>query len=175
MSEPQAQTRTRGRRRQLLPHPLTSTVLFVLWLMLARSVSPGSLLMALFLAVSIPFFTDAFWPGRPKIKRFGVLLRFTPVFLWDILVANLRVAWLIVNVTKKLEPRWLVIPLDLDNAQGITMLANVISLTPGTVSAEVGPDRHTLLVHALHTEDPDAVIAEIKERYERPIKEIFEG
>jgi multicomponent K+:H+ antiporter subunit E len=100
-------------------------------------------------------------------------MRFLPVFLWDVLVANLRVAWLIVNVAHKLRPYWLVIPLDVQNPHGITTLANVISLTPGTVSAEVGADRKTLLVHALDVADPEEEITTIKERYERPIMEIF--
>lgn len=162
------------RERRLFPHPILSVVLFIVWLMLSRSVSPGALVLAAVLAVSVPYYTSAFWPGRPKIRRMGVLIRFMPVFLWDVLVANLRVAWLIVNVARTLKPRWLVIPLDVTNPQGITMLANVISLTPGTVSAEVGADRRTLLVHALDVDDPQEEIDTIKRRYERPIMEIFE-
>jgi multicomponent K+:H+ antiporter subunit E len=167
MSAPEKQS-------DLFPHPTLSLVLFVVWLTLSRSLSPGTMVMGAVLAVTIPFFTRAFWPGRPKVRRMGVLIRFTPVFLWDVLVANLRVAWLIVNVARTLKPRWLVIPLELQNPQGITMLANVISLTPGTVSAEVGADRKTLLVHALDVDDPEEEIATIKRRYERPIMEIFE-
>jgi multicomponent K+:H+ antiporter subunit E len=158
----------------LFPHPTLSLVLFGVWLMLSRSLSPGAIVLAAVLAVTIPYFTSAFWPGRPKVKRMGALIRFMPVFLWDVLVANLRVAWLIVNVARALKPRWLVIPLDITNPYAITMLANVISLTPGTVSAEVGADRKTLLVHALDVDDPEEEIATIKRRYERPIKEIFE-
>ena len=165
---------SRAKQGGLFPHPVLSGVLFVTWLMLSRSVSPGALVLAAILAVSIPYFTSAFWPGRPKVKRMGVLVRFIPIFLWDVLVANLRVAWLIVNVGRTLRPRWLVIPLELENPQAITMLANVISLTPGTVSAEVGAYRNTLLVHALDVDDPDEEIATIKRRYERPIKEMFE-
>ncbi len=161
--------------RRILPHPVLSLILIVLWLMLAQHVTAGSVLMAIALAVSIPLFTSEFWPERPKVHSWGALIKFMPVFLWDVLVANLRVAWLIVNVGRTLRPYWLVIPLDLQNPHGITTLANVISLTPGTVSAEVGADRKTLLVHALDVADPEAEIATIKQRYERPIMEIFES
>lgn len=159
--------------RRLLPHPILSVILLILWEMLSQSVTVGSLLLGAFLAVTIPLFTSEFWPERPRIRSWGTLLKFTPVFLWDVLVANLRVAWLIVNVAHTLKPRWLVIPLDVQNPHGITTLANVISLTPGTVSAEVGADRQTLLVHALDVDDPEEEIATIKRRYERPIMEIF--
>jgi len=57
--------------------------------------------------------------------------------------------------------------------QAITMLAGTITLTPGTVSADLSDEGHSLLVHVLHTEDPDAVRDEIKSRYEARLKEIF--
>lgn len=160
--------------RRILPHPILSVILLVLWLMLSQDVTAGSLIMGAVLAVAIPWYTSDFWPERPRIRSWGTLIKFMPVFLWDVLVANLRVAWLIVNVAHTLRPRWLVIPLDVQNPHGITTLANVISLTPGTVSAEVGADRKTLLVHALDVADPEEEIATIKQRYERPIMEIFE-
>ena len=64
--------------------------------------------------------------------------------------------------------------LDLRDSFAITVLTSTVSLTPGTVSADVSEDRTRLLVHALHVEDPQALVAEIKQRYEGPIKEIFE-
>ena len=159
---------------RLLPHPALSAFLFVMWLALVDSIAAGSLVMAAVLAFTIPFFTRSYWPERPRVKRWGALLRFLPVFFWDVLVANIQVAWRIVKVWGTLHPRWLVIPLDIRNPVSITTLANVISLTPGTVSAEVGPDRDTLLVHALDAPDEQAAIDFIKRRYEAPIREIFE-
>lgn len=160
---------------RLLPHPVLSLILLASWLMLSRSAGPGALVMGVLLAVAIPFYTRRFWPERPEVKRAGALLAFIPIFLWDVLVANVKVAWLIVNVTRTLRPRWLVVPLELNDPHAITTLANVITLTPGTLSAEVGPDRDTLLVHALDVEDEAEAIAFIKTRYEARIKEIFES
>lgn len=162
------------RRGGLFPHPILSAILFGMWLLLKGSLAPGTLVIGAVLAVAVPFFTRRFWPERPEVRRFGTLLRFLPVFLWDVLVANLQVAWLIVNVWRTLRPRWIVIPLDIRDPHAITTLANVISLTPGTVSAEVGPDRRTLLVHSLDVPDEEEAVAFIKRRYETPIGEIFE-
>lgn len=172
MSEQIDGSRDRG---GLFPHPVLSLILLLSWVLLSRSVSPATVLTGAILAFIIPFFTRRYWPERPRIRRMGTLLAFMPVFLWDVLVANLKVAWLIVNVTRRLRPRWLVIPLELDNTHAITMLANVITLTPGTLSAEVGPDRETLLVHGLDVEDEEEAIAFIKRRYEAPIRKIFES
>jgi multicomponent K+:H+ antiporter subunit E len=162
-------------RPGLLPHPALSAVLFVMWVLLNDSLAPATLSMAALLALAVPWFSRRFWPERPIVHDHTALLKFIPVFLWDVLVANLQVAWLIVNVPRKLHPRWIVVPLDVTNAYAITTLANVISLTPGTVSAEVGPDRETLLVHCLDAEDGQEVIDFIKRRYEAPIKRIFES
>ena len=66
------------------------------------------------------------------------------------------------------------VPLTLKTDLAISLLANTISLTPGTVSAWLSADKRTLIVHALDTGDADALIAEIKQRYEAPLKKIFE-
>ena len=73
----------------------------------------------------------------------------------------------------KLRPAWVVVPLELRQPEAITILAGTITLTPGTVSADLSDAGHSLLVHALDTEDPDAVRDEIKHRYERRLLEIF--
>ena len=96
------------------------------------------------------------------------------MFLYDVLIANLSVARLILAGPRVLRPAFIVVPLDLKNELALSMLANTICLTPGTVSAKLSDDRQRLLVHALDADDPEAVIATIKERFEKPLKEIFE-
>ena len=94
--------------------------------------------------------------------------------IWDIVVANIQVAWVVLSVPNaKLKPAWIVIPLDIVQPEAITVLAGTITLTPGTVSADLSSEGHSLLVHVLHTDDPDAVRDEIKTRYEARLKEIF--
>jgi multicomponent K+:H+ antiporter subunit E len=161
-------------RGGLLPHPTLSVVLLGMWVLLHQNVASATIVGGVIVAISVPFFTRRFWPERPRVRRWGAFLRFLPVFLWDVLVANLQVAWLIVNVRRKLRPRWIVIPLEISNPHAIVTLANVISLTPGTVSSELGPERKTLLVHSIDVADEQAAIDFIKRRYEAPIREIFE-
>jgi multicomponent K+:H+ antiporter subunit E len=94
--------------------------------------------------------------------------------LWDIMVANVQVAWIVLTrPNSKLRPAWIIIPLDLRQPEAITVLAGTITLTPGTVSADVSNTGHYLLVHALDAPDPDAVRDDIKQRYEARLKEIF--
>jgi multicomponent K+:H+ antiporter subunit E len=158
-----------------LPHPLFSLLLALVWLLLQNSLAPGQVLLGLVLGWAIPRFTLAFWPDRVVVHRPLALARFILVLLYDILVANLNVAGLILSRrTRELHPAWVEVPLDLADDLPISLLANVICLTPGTLTAHLAEDRRSLLVHALHNDDPQALVREIKQRYEAPLKEIFE-
>ena len=102
-------------------------------------------------------------------------MQYVLIVLWDIVVANVVVAWLILfRRTRDLQPRWIAVPLELRKPEAITVLAGTITLTPGTLSADMSAEGHYLLVHCLHAPDPDAVRDEIKKRYERRLLEIFE-
>jgi multicomponent K+:H+ antiporter subunit E len=108
------------------------------------------------------------------VKRPLKLIRYILVLMWDIVVANLAVAKLILGPTKALQPGFIAYPLNLTGDLPITLLASTISLTPGTLSAEVSKDREWLYIHALDLPDEQALIDEIKQRYETPLKEIFQ-
>ncbi|KAB7623163.1 Na+/H+ antiporter subunit E [Alkalilimnicola sp. S0819] len=160
--------------KRLLPHPVLAATLLLAWVLLMDSAGIGVLLLGLILAVLIARWSTAFWPEPVGFRRPGLLLRFVPLVLWDILVANIAVARLVLGPNRKLRPAFLVIPVELESPHAITAFASIITLTPGTVSAELSEDRRTLYVHALDSADPQADIAGIKQRYEQPLKEIFE-
>ena len=102
------------------------------------------------------------------------MISYSFLVIWDIFVANVQVAWIVLTrPNDKLRPAWIEVPLDLRQPEAISVLAGTITLTPGTVSADLSDEGHSLLVHALDADDPDAVRDEIKDRYERRLKEIF--
>lgn len=160
--------------RQLLPHPLLTPILAILWLLLVNSIESGQIVLGLFLGWLLPKLTIQFWPEQIRIYRPLLLLKFLGIFLLDIILANFTVARLILGSPQGLRPLFVTIPLDVQSGLAISFLANVISLTPGTVSSRVSPDHRYLLVHALNETNPAALIATIKSRYEAPLKEIFE-
>lgn len=159
---------------RFLPHPLLTPILAGIWLLLNNSLAPGHVVLGLLLGWAIPWFTLSFWPERVRIRRPMRLLRFVAVVLHDIVVANLIVARRILGRPERLRPAFVSLPLDLESDLAISLLANTICLTPGTVSACLSPDRKSLLVHGLHVPDTAALIATIKARYEAPLKEVFE-
>jgi multicomponent K+:H+ antiporter subunit E len=156
-----------------LPHPILSLLLLLLWLLLNNSASPGHILLGALLALLIPRFSRRFWPERLRFARPARLPGFVALVLWDILVANFRVALLVLGPRKRIRPRFVEVPLDLEGDFALTLLAGVVSLTPGTVSAEIDEERGRLLVHALSEDEPEALVQGIKHRYEAPIREIF--
>ena len=160
--------------RSWLPHPTLSVILFLLWVMLVHSLAPLVLLGGLFLAWWLPMLTREFWPEVPHVKSGWRLLRYMLMVLGDIVIANIIALRLILGPTRNLHPAWVEVPLDIRDPFAITILASTISLTPGTVTSEVGPGHAKLLIHALNATDPEALVAEIKQRYEAPLKEIFE-
>ncbi|MBM1142556.1 Na+/H+ antiporter subunit E [Alcanivorax sp. ZXX171] len=158
---------------RLLPFPMLSLLLWLSWLLL-NGFSWGHGLLGLVLAVVLPLGTRPFRPNVPRLRDFPKLVRFVLVVHWDIITANVVVARLILGSPRKLRPAFVELPLELTDDFAITLLASTISLTPGTVSADVSEDRRTLLIHALDMDDEAELVAQIKQRYERPLKEIFE-
>jgi multicomponent K+:H+ antiporter subunit E len=160
--------------RRLLPQTWMSAALFAGWLLLNNSIAPGVVLFGAVLAVALPLFTERFWPEHPRTVRILPLIRLAGIVIFDIVIANLRVAVLILGPTRRIRPHFVVIPVDLRQPFPITLLASIISLTPGTVSSNLSGDRASLLVHGMDVEDPADTVRRIKNRYERPLREIFE-
>ena len=159
---------------RLLPHPLLSAILLVIWLLLVNELSIAHLLLGSLLGWAVPLYTARFWPDQVHVRRPLLLLRFLAVVLYDILVANITVARLILGRQERLRPAFILMPLALRSELAISLLANTISLTPGTVSTYLTADRRCLIIHSLHTTAPEELLATIRQRYEAPLKEILE-
>jgi multicomponent K+:H+ antiporter subunit E len=159
---------------RILPQPVISATLFLTWLLLHNSASAGLLLSGAVLAVALPLGTHRFWPEYPRTVRFVPLVRLVGVVLYDIVVANLRMVVLILGPKSRLRPHFVVVPVSARQPFTITLFASIISLTPGTVSANLSGDRRSLLVHDIDVEDADTAVQRMKNRYEKPLMEIFE-
>ncbi len=158
---------------RLFPHPALSVAIFLVWLALNNTASAGHLVLATILAIFLPIVTQQFWPERTGKLKLITASRLLVVVLWDILLASLDVARLIIGPLGKIKPAFVEIPLDMQDPFVGTILASIVSLTPGTVSIDIDRSRWVLQVHALNVDNTDALIQSIKTRYEQPLKEIF--
>ena len=160
---------------RLIPHPFLSLTLVLVWLGLVNTFTLGNLILGTAFGLIIPMLTAAYWPNRPSIGRPVKIVEYVLIVLWDIIVANVQVAMIILfRREPTIRSQWIPVPLELTSAEAITVLAGTITMTPGTVSVMLAADGSAILVHCLHTEDPDSVRDEIKGRYEGRLKEIFE-
>jgi multicomponent K+:H+ antiporter subunit E len=160
--------------KRWLPAPLLSALLFVVWLLLNNTLDPAQIVLGALLAIVVPRFTDRLRPERPRIRKPLVIARLGLVVLWDIVLSNIEVARRILGPEEAIKPAFVWMPLELTDPHAIVSLAGIITMTPGTLSAELSSDRRYLLVHAFNVDDESALIAQMKARYEAPLKEIFE-
>jgi multicomponent K+:H+ antiporter subunit E len=156
-----------------LPYPVLSFFLFVVWLLLVAEVSAAHVLLALFLAWGIPMLCRPFLKDLPPVRHAFAALRLVALVTYDIVMANIAVARLILGPTARLKPVFVHVPLTLTQPMSISLLASIITMTPGTVSSDLSQDNKVLIVHALDCSDPEALVADIQQRYEKPLLEIF--
>ncbi len=159
---------------RLVPAPLLSLVLFVAWLLLHNTLDQAHVLLAAVLALAIPWLTEPLRPEKPRLRRSAVAGKLALVVLWDIVRSNIEVARRILGPESAIRPRFVWVPLSIRDPHGIVTLAGIITMTPGTLSADLSEDRRWLLVHAFDVDDEAELVATIKRRYESPLREIFE-
>ncbi|WP_409525303.1 Na+/H+ antiporter subunit E [Nitrincola sp. MINF-07-Sa-05] len=157
-----------------LPMPYHSILLFVTWLLLNNTIDNDHLVLGAFLAIVIPLLTAGLSKPQPAMHKPWLTIRHCFLVLGDIITANIEVAIQVMGPLGNINPAMVCVPLDLNAELPITLLASTVSLTPGTVSAEVSNCRGYLYVHVLNLKDEQELINTIKQRYEAPLKEIFE-
>ena len=154
-------------------HPVLSLLLGAAWLLLQQSVAPAQLITATVLGLVIPRLLHGFLGQTVSPRAWGAALRLTAVVLWDIVVANFTVARIVPSPASRPQPAWVQVPLAVQHPTAISLFATIITMTPGTVSCVVDEKRGYILVHALDCSDTAAAAADMKARYEAPLKEIF--
>ncbi len=98
------------------------------------------------------------------------------LFIYELVLSAVRVAWLVVQprLNEQLSPLMIEFPLTVTRPGEISLLANLITLTPGTLSVDVSEDGKTLLIHALRVDDAEAAIAEIRDGFEKAVARAFQ-
>jgi multicomponent K+:H+ antiporter subunit E len=161
--------------RRLLPSPLLSLALFVLWLLLVHSVSAGNVLLGLGLALFWPLVTGRLAASGSRPRKPIVMATLLARVVADMLKSNAEVLWtLLTRRSSQIHSRFVPIPLDLKDPGGLALLAMIVTFTPGTAWVELSLDKRLLLLHVFSARDEGSVVAAIKGRYERPLREIFE-
>lgn len=161
--------------KRLLPAPLLSLALFILWMVLNRSLSTGEALMGLFLCIAIPLLTRGLRPLPVRVRHPITIVRLGLRVAADTVESNWLTLRLFLFPGSRRHPSGFVhIPLDLRDPNALAVLAMIVCITPGTSWAELSMDHSMLMLHVLELDDKPSFVAMVKERYERPLMEIFE-
>ncbi|MBA1262834.1 MAG: Na+/H+ antiporter subunit E [Pseudomonas stutzeri] len=162
------------KRFRLLPNPMLTLLLAALWLLMNNTLGVGHIVLGLFLGWVIPLLVAGFLIDVPPVRKPLKLCLFMLMVFYDIVIANIHVARLVLGSKEKLQPAFIEVPMLIENEFVLATLTSIISLTPGTVSAGLSADHRSLLLHALDAPDIETVVTEVKSRYEAPLLEIFE-
>ena len=151
---------------------LLNLLLALLWTVVRGDFAPADLLIGFavgFLALHLL----GVGGGRRYTARVPRALAFAAYFLWELVVANLEVAWEVLTPGVRRRPGVVAVPLQVRTDAEITLLATVITLTPGTLSLDLSDDAGTLYVHALFADDPEGLRRRIREGFERRVLELL--
>lgn len=161
--------------RRIFPSPLLSVLLLALWIVLARSASPGQVLLGIVLAIAAPILASPLRLTTIRVRQPLLLAAFMLKVGYDVVLSNIAIALDVLRWQWQ-RPRsaFVVVPLELRDPLGLTALAMVATTIPGTVWSELAADGSCVLLHVWDVPDDDAFVARFKARYEQPLREIFE-
>ena len=162
--------------RRLFPAPLISLGLFAMWLLLNPGWAYGHLLLALLLGLGLPYLLQGLRPRQVRARHPVTAIRLCLRVMLDTTQSNFAVLrYLLRPGHRPHSADFVKIPLQVRDPNALAVLAMIVCITPGTAWAELSLDRSMLLLHVLEVEDAAAIAADIKQRYERPLMEIFES
>ena len=152
---------------------LLNVLLALAWIALTGQFSPINLVEGFVLGYIMLWFVQRTVGPSGYFSKVRQVLGFAAFFAWELLVANLRVAYSVLAPRGTLRPGIVAIPLDVQSDAEIALLVNLITLTPGTLSLDVSDDRGVLYVHTLYVDDAHEFRCQIKQGFERRVQELL--
>lgn len=154
--------------------PAINIILALLWAGMLGGFSLANVTSGLVLGYFVLYYTSRGTPGHQSyFGKVPKLLNFLVYYLWEILKSNAMVAYDVLTLSPRMTPGVIGIPLDARTDLEITVLANLITMTPGTLSLDISADRKTLFVHAMYLQNPEDLRADIKNNLERRVLELL--
>lgn len=147
--------------------------LMILWALLHQAGDAGTLVTGYGLGAVIVYFISRATGSKFYLRRVTAAVELFLVFVKEVILANIKVAYQVLHPSLPVVPGFFQLPLEVKSDGQITLLAMLITMTPGTLSVDVSPDRRYLIVHALDVTDPEGTKTSIKEAFERRVLEVL--
>ena len=158
---------------RFLPYPLLWLALLAMWLALNGSVAPGQVLLGAVIATFACWSVRRLEPPKPRLRHIGTILQLIGHVVTDVVRSNIAVIGLVVT-GRTPRSKFVTIPLELREPNGLAILACIITATPGSAWIEYDSMLNQVTIHVLDTEDEAAWNAALKRNYERRLMEIFQ-
>ena len=153
---------------------MLNVLLALAWAAVTGQLTTANLLAGFAIGYGVLWIANQAVGDTAYFSKVTCLVRFATHFLHELIEATLRVAVDIVTPSYRIKPAILAIPVEGRSAAEITMLANVITLTPGTLSLAVSDDSKTLFVHVMYADDVDAARRQIEQGLGKRVHEVFQ-
>jgi len=158
----------------MLPYPILTLALIVFWVLL-NGASPGQLLLGTLVAVFASWAMTALRPDVPRIRKWHLLFVLLGIVMADIVRSNIATARIILfGRAKGYMSEFVLMPVEIEDRTALSLLAIIVTSTPGSAWLEYDSRDKTVLLHLLDVGDKDAWVAVMKNRYEKLLLEIFQ-
>jgi multicomponent Na+:H+ antiporter subunit E len=148
---------------------LLNVILAFLWAALTANFSFGNIILGFIIAFIVIAIISKIWVKEAYAKKTWLLFSFVLYIIYELFISSFKVAADVLRPKLRNTPGVIAIPLETDTDVEITILANLISLTPGTLTLDVSSDKKTLFVHTMFADDVDGLKASIKDHLEKRI------
>ena len=158
-----------------MSHILLNILLAIAWAALSGNFEPVNLFFGFILSFIVLWIISFSNPlPNSYFSRAFKIVEFVLFFIFEVIKANLRLAFTILSPRMDLQPAVVAFPLELKTEAGIILLANLITLTPGSLSLDTSSDKKILFIHTIKLEDKDEFIFDIRHGFERRVRELLE-
>ncbi len=157
----------------MLPYPILSLCLVLMWLLL-NGFSLGHLLLGVLVAIFAGWALASLRPDKPKLKKWYLLPKLFGIVFVDVIRSNIAVSWLLLKGKRRKDSSgFLLVPLEIEDPTALAIMAVILTATPGSAWLEYDSGDKTVLIHVLDLIDKETWINTIKQRYEALLMEIF--
>ncbi|PAV28984.1 Na+/H+ antiporter subunit E [Virgibacillus profundi] len=147
-------------------------IIAFMWMFLNESYSAPGFIGGYLLGILLLFLLSKFIPGTFYLKKFFKIISLILLFIKELISSNIDIVKLVYTPNPEVEPGIFALPIEVKSNWEITLLANLISLTPGTLSIAVSNDNKQLFIHAMDIDDIEESISSIKNTFEKAIMEV---
>lgn len=151
---------------------LINVLIAMMWMLLSTSFTPQTFVIGYFIGILILLVMRRYFNERFYLGWIWAAIKLVLIFLRELVKSNITVLLTVLAPKMDIKPGIFAFPTDLKNDWEIMLLANLITLTPGTLSVHVSDNQQTLYIHALDLSDVEEEIHSIKNSFEKAIKEV---